>query len=1176
MIAMRTSMRMNSRPTVGLVLASLHTGASADVWPSVAQEAARADVNLFCFPGGRVGLREGHEASRNFVYELAASGPLDGLLLWSSSLSGAEGPGVVERFIDRFRDLPAVSLSDGIAGMPVVTIDYYGGMAEATRHAVEAHGYRSLAFIRGPEGHPGARERYRAFLDVLAAEGIEAEERLASSPRGWDAGDRAMLELLDSRRLAPGRDFRAIIAASDLMALGAVRVLQSRGYRIPEEVAVIGMNDSVESRLAAPPLTTVHGPFDELGAEALRSLLAAVRGEAIEPVRRLPATLVLRRSCGCPSRSFLLAREEDEGKEGHPDPVEDVLEVVGGSRRAEREWVEPLVEAWHAAVEGPGAGGASPRDAAAERLYDLLGRVADRLIRAGADLGAWQGAVSVLRRASLAGAGEVRRRRVEDLAGRARVLVAEAAERAAVRRAWEEERQAEELRSLDHELLMTFDMDRLRRTLRETLPRLGLPSAYVCLYGEEEGRATLAFALRDGEELAPSASSFPAGELVPPEALPRRRLAFVVEPLFFHETRIGHALFEIGPGKGALYEELRDTLSGALRSVILFARAEEARERAERADETKTQLLSNVSHELRAPVGIVLGCLGRLEASVGPAGPGSAELARARAAAEHQLGLVNDLLDLSRAEMDELDVNREPTDLGPILRDALADFASGAGSVEWRLDLPERLPLVLADRLRIKQVLYNLLGNARKFTDRGFVELSAEVAPPELVVSVRDTGRGIARARLGHLFEPFVSASASGAEGRGGAGLGLSIARHLVALHFGSIEVESEEGVGSTFRLRLPLPSLEGRKPRERAPSSPCLLVISPRGEIDPEIAAVAARRGLEPRRMGLEEVEEGGLEGVEAAAIAWDLSSAGGAEWSVFRKVRQRPSLAALPFLLYGAEGGTAAFVPKGPAAGEDRAGGRNAFLEAIMLSCPPGGDEPVLVADDDAEAREALRETIRRGFPDVEVVEAADGAAAWELLRSRRPRLAILDVVMPGLGGIELVERIRADARLAATPVLLLTNKVVTMEDVRRLEGHSRVLVQNKGIWGEGEARSGIARLLYGEEGLPAATSSIVRRTVAFLDGHYASAITRWKLAEAVNASEDYVSRVFHRELGLTPWEYLTRLRVQRAKELLRGSSRSVAAVAREVGFSDQAYFSRVFRKATGSSPQAFRDSR
>ncbi len=1167
---MRTKTRMNGRPHIGFVLASLHTGASADVWPSVADEAERADVNLFCFPGGRVGLREGHEASRNFVFELAASGPLDGLLLWASSLSGGGSLELLEGFMRGFRDLPAVALSAGAGGMPAVTIDYYDGMAQILAHAIEAHGYRELAFLRGPAAHHGAQERYRAYLDGLAARGMALDERLVASPAGWDAGDAAMLELLDGRGLVPGRDFRAVVAASDLMALRAQRTLQARGYRVPEDAAVFGMNDSVESRLAAPPLTTVHGPFDRLGAEGLRSLLAAIGGTELPPLRRLPAALVLRRSCGCPSASFLLAGEQPAGEAAPPGEglAAAIRSVVGGPSRVEDEWIRPLLEAWEAAL-GPGAAEAEGR------FFDLLGRLVDRLIRAGAEVGPWQGAVSLLRRSSLASAGAARRARIEDLAGRARVLVAEGAERAMAMRAWEEDRRADELRALDHELLMAMDMGRLSRTLSEALPRLGIMNACLCLYDEgEEGMARLAFCLRDGKEIEGFPGTFPAEELAPPGALPERRFSFVVEPLFFHDSRIGHALLELGPRKGSLYEELRGSISGALRSVILFGKVEEARARAERADEIKTHLLSNVSHELRAPVNIVLGCLDRIgSASPGLPAEAAADLERARSNVEHELSLVNDLLDLSRAEMDELDVSREPVDLGPILSGALSDFAAGAagrGEVEWRSRLPERLPLVMADKLRIKQVVYNLLGNARKFTERGSITLSAEVVAPNLVIEVSDTGRGIAADRLPHIFEPFLSAQ--GGSGRSGAGLGLSITRHLVALHFGSIEARSEEGKGSSFRVMLPLPSLEGRLlpaegrlAGEAAPGGDCLLVVSSRAELDPELEALAARCGLAPRRVGLEEVEAGGLDAAHPRAIAWDLAAAGRAEWSVFRKIRQKPALNGLPFIVLGAEGGQAAFAAKGAAS----------LLEAIMLSCPQGGDAPILVADDDPEARAALRKAIGAALPGLEVVEAPDGAAAWELLAARRPRLAVLDLVMPSLTGIDLVERMRADERFLSTPVLLLTNKVVTMEDVRRLEGRSRVVLQNKGIWDASEAGAGISRLLHGEEPVPEPTSAIAKRTVAYLNANYAANVTRWKLAEAVNASEDYVSRVFHRELGLTPWEYLTRLRVQHAKELLRASSRSVASVAEAVGFSDQAYFSRVFKKAAGTTPQAYRES-
>ena len=144
------------RERVGFVLASLHVGASLEVWPAVAREAEKADVDLFCFPGGRIGLRAGHEASRNAAYELAARAPLDGILVWSSSLCGTADAAEVDRFIDRYRDLPLVSLSTGVTGVPLVSIDYYQGMRDAVRHVIRVHGFRQLAFLRGPDGHPGA------------------------------------------------------------------------------------------------------------------------------------------------------------------------------------------------------------------------------------------------------------------------------------------------------------------------------------------------------------------------------------------------------------------------------------------------------------------------------------------------------------------------------------------------------------------------------------------------------------------------------------------------------------------------------------------------------------------------------------------------------------------------------------------------------------------------------------------------------------------------------------------------------------------------------------------------------------------------------------------------------------------------------------------------------------
>lgn len=1160
---------MNGRPSIGLVLASLHTGASLAAWPGVARAAERAGVNLFCFPGGRLGLREGYEASRNAIYDLAALAPLDGALVWSSSLCGtAEIGASLDCFMDSYRDIPVASLSEGVAGLPIVTFDYYGGMREAVLHAARAHGYRRIAFIQGPAGHPGAKERRRAFVDSLRELSIEADPRLSTSPFPWDSGKEAAMELLDARGLVPGRDFEALIASSDLLALAAMREIQSRGFRVPEDVAVLGMNNGIESRIAAPPLTTVDCPFAELGAIGLQTLLDLVASRAegradteAAPTLRLEAKLVIRRSCGCPVRAI--------GREGG-SLEEAIATETGLEKELTRDWVAPLVEAWEDIARGGGDG----------RFLDLLGRVLDRAARAGMDLSAWQGAISLLRREALDSVPASGRDAIEEAAGQARVLVAEAAERAHEFRAWESDRVDLKLRELDHELIMARDARRIGEILRDALPSLGIRSAYLCRYegdgtasGREAGEASLVAGFRDEEGLSASSATFRAAELLPRTAFPDRRLSYVVEPLFFHDSQIGYALFEIGDATGATYERLRDSVSDALRSLLLFERAEAARERSERADGIKTRLLTNVTHELRAPVDMILLGAARLlgrgpELGLGP--EAVAELERITQGAEHERRLVGDLLDFSRAELDQLDVHRSPVDPGEAIREAFALFAPRAREgVEWRLDLPERLPVVMADPFRLKQVLMNLLSNAEKFTRAGSVTVSARAEPPDLAVRVSDTGPGIPPERLSHLFEPFVSS------GSGGVGLGLSIARHIALLHFGSLEAESPPGGGAGFTLTLPLPDArslveEAEGPRPSAAAEACILLVSSSEAVPPEIAAAAAARGLPLRRVGLREAEEGGLDLVGAAAIAWDSSSPTAEELALFRRIRARPRLASLPFLLYGHERAAAAFVEKGSSAP------RIAEALALALGDAGGGEgASIVAADDDAAALDRLRGLLAESFPGARIAAARDGNEAWKLLRERKPLLAVLDISMPGMTGIEVVKRMRADDRLRAVPAILLTSKVISMDDVRAVEGSSRVVLRNKGILTSEAAAAEAARVASGRGGLPGATSDIVKRAVAFINERYSSALTRWQLAEAVNVSEDYLSRVFRQELGITPWEYLTRLRIERAKELLAAGTESVATVGARVGFPDQAYFSRVFKKIVGAAPQAYRDS-
>ena len=345
--------------------------------------------------------------------------------------------------------------------------------------------------------------------------------------------------------------------------------------------------------------------------------------------------------------------------------------------------------------------------------------------------------------------------------------------------------------------------------------------------------------------------AFPARRLVPAELLPRtRRYDMAVLPLQFRGRWLGHAVVELGLRDGAVYDALRGTLSTALNGVALLREAGDARLAAEKADLIKTRLLANVSHELRTPLDLILRRARPFReelrsGSVPAAGALDEGLHAIERNAEHQLRLIGDLLDLSRAEIDELDLDLAMVDPRPVLAEAFQGFVEAPGGAEesppptpvaWRLELPERLPAVRADPVRLRQILLNLLANARTWTAEGSVTLSAEVDPPYLHVRVTDTGPGVPPAFHQRIFEPFSTSESTG-RGAGGIGLGLPISRHLAALHGGSLTVEPAAGRGAVFHLRLPLPDLAGGA------------AASHRGSDTPERVARAAPKGRRPAR---------------------------------------------------------------------------------------------------------------------------------------------------------------------------------------------------------------------------------------------------------------------------------------------------------------------------------------
>lgn len=250
--------------------------------------------------------------------------------------------------------------------------------------------------------------------------------------------------------------------------------------------------------------------------------------------------------------------------------------------------------------------------------------------------------------------------------------------------------------------------------------------------------------------------------------------------------------------------------------------AERARSRAEHSERVKSEFLAHVSHEIRTPLNILIGMNDiLLDTPLDDEQRGLAH--RVRRSSEVLLDLVNDVLDLAKIEAGRMGLESISFDLRGLLREISGFQRVGARAkgIELELRVDPRLPLwVVGDPVRLRQVLVNLVSNAIKFTEQGRATLEVRVESPSedrfvarFVVS--DTGIGIAREELPGLFEPFTQADASVARRFGGSGLGLSIARELVLLMGGQLEVESEPGRGSRFSFALPFST--GEAPRQAA-----------------------------------------------------------------------------------------------------------------------------------------------------------------------------------------------------------------------------------------------------------------------------------------------------------------------------------------------------------------------
>jgi signal transduction histidine kinase len=255
----------------------------------------------------------------------------------------------------------------------------------------------------------------------------------------------------------------------------------------------------------------------------------------------------------------------------------------------------------------------------------------------------------------------------------------------------------------------------------------------------------------------------------------------------------------------------------AIQNANLFHEIEEKGKKLAVASQHKSQFLANMRHELRTQLNAILGYTELILDGIYGDTPEKAQavLKRVESNGKHLLGLINDVLDLSKIEAGQLVLALDNYSLRDVVHSVYSavETLAAAKNLAFKVEMPPTLPAGRGDERRLTQVLLNLVGNAIKFTDQGEVSITASADNGDYRLAVRDTGPGISEADQKKLFQEFQQADNSLTKAKGGTGLGLAISKRIVEMHGGRIWVESRPGHGSTFSLTLPIKVEQARQP---------------------------------------------------------------------------------------------------------------------------------------------------------------------------------------------------------------------------------------------------------------------------------------------------------------------------------------------------------------------------
>lgn len=578
------------RLTIGVLVDRIDSYVEIQMADGISETIAAKDCNLIIFSRTFHSLPILLGKQINKIYELAASSRLDGLIIMTESVGYLSTQNEIINIIRSFRHIPIVSLQLQLEGIPSVVCDNKAGISELMNHLIQEHGYRKIGFVRGPEDNQEALERYLAYTEAMVNNGIPV------NPDTVFQGDfhaSTVYHLVNNYLQKGNNEMEALVAANDEMLLGAFQALEKNGLKVPKDVALTGFDDIETMKTFVPPVTTIRQPFYEMGEKAVELLIDFIEGRDVPHLVKLPAKMVIRRSCGCSYKKIIYQKMKIVGYNEKPDDsfhskgLWDSLfqkmvssgHIPDENLEIHRKQLDQLLEALDQDIRDE-----TNKDRFLSLLEDiLLGMKMDQKVEK-----MWTSTLNQIRDAVLSIYEQTSFfNRLEIIFRKTKYLIENVINNNRVQYNYFEQKKMYRLKDVNNWISVSQSLDDTLNRLSNKLPNVDIESCYISLYQKKscddvlpEFSKILFAYYENGSVISVKPDiAYPTLSILPENLMPvNKKFSWITQPLAFGEQMYGFAVFGYKKDDVAFYSYLVEQISQVLYNIFIVEEKEKAKE----------------------------------------------------------------------------------------------------------------------------------------------------------------------------------------------------------------------------------------------------------------------------------------------------------------------------------------------------------------------------------------------------------------------------------------------------------------------------------------------------------------------------------------------------------------------------------------------------------------------